>query len=108
MSTRLFYLADGTLQKATAGEFRGDDPEVSTQVVTREIVVRADDGGAGVRLDPDAASGPLVLHYDSSKNQKGLTLVDDHDNSIAVEVEATGRLKANKGISVDEVVRHDV
>ena len=44
MSTRIFYLADGTLQKATAGEFRGDDPEVSTQVVTREIVVRADDG----------------------------------------------------------------
>ena len=69
MSTRIFYLADGTLQKATAGEFRGDDPEVSSQVVTREIVVRADDGGAGVVVDPDAASGPLVLHYDSSQNQ---------------------------------------
>ena len=101
MSKRLFYLADGTLQKATAGEFRGDDPEISTQVVTREIVIKAEDGGTGVKLDPDAPSGPLVLHYDSSKNQKGLTIFDDHSNSIAVEVEHTGVVRANNGISVD-------
>ena len=101
---RIRFLADGSIVQETASVFRGND-EVATKTITKQIVVR-DDGGTGsheapVHIDPDNDQGPLVIHYDSSANQQGLSVVDETNDDEVFRIEESGLVVATKSLQVD-------
>ena len=82
-----------------------DDDEIITKTITKQIVVR-DDGGVGshqapVHMDPDNDQGPLVIHYDSSANQQGLSVVDETNDDEVFRIEESGLVVATKSLHVD-------
>ena len=101
MSTRSFYLGNGRVRTISAGRFRGDD-DVRPKIETEHLNVQ-DNDRAGARpaivLDADGTA-PLTIHFDSQNGQAGLTIIDDHYDSTALQVNSDGKLLATGNATI--------
>ena len=87
---RSFYLSDGTVRNEKAGSFEPDH--------TRHEQLKVSDntqGTAQIVMDPDNPLGPLVITYDASQDQNGLTIVEEKSGEVVFQVDSQGNVEVD-------------